>query len=147
MLLIFFFFTLLSPWLVFQRSRQNKWQLQLALLVPMKAQQPDYLLWEMWGILIHFVSVLHLFPRALVSCGGKWQYLLEKAPLCTYLYTIIFSPNKPNQQKKLFFLIKDPHFSWEGPKQTINLSLFVLRSPCLLKRRLSRYLWQPVGSN
>lgn len=35
---------------------------------------------------------------------------------------IIFSPNKPNQQKKLFFLIKHPHFSWEGTQQTINLS-------------------------
>lgn len=98
----------------------------------MKPQQPDYLLWEMWAILIHFVRVLHLFPCTLVSCVGKWQYLLEKASFCTYLYTIIFSPNKPNQQKKLFFLIKHPHFSWEEPKQTINLSLFVLRSPCLL---------------
>lgn len=82
-----------------------------------------------------------------VSCVGKWQYLFYKASFSTYLYTIIFSPNKPNQQKKLFFLIKHPHFSWEGTKQTINLSLFVLRSPCLFEHRLSRYLWQPVGSN
>ena len=81
----------------------------------------------MWAILIYFVCVLHLFPCTLGSCAGKWQYLLEKASFCTHLYTIIFSPNKPNQQKKLFFLIKHPHFSWEGPKQTINLSLFVLK--------------------
>lgn len=99
---------------------------------PNKSPTPR-LLWEMWAILIHFVRVLHLFPCILVSCVAKWQYLLQEASFCTFLYTIIFSPNKPNQQKKLFDFIKHPYFSWEGTQQTINLSLFVLRSPFLLK--------------
>lgn len=87
-------------------------------------------------------------PPIGVSCVEKGQYLSSRARLGAQpLHNYLSPPNKPNQQKKLFFLIKHPHFSWEGAKQTINLSLFVLRSPCLFERRLSRYLWQPVGSN
>lgn len=86
----------------------------------------------MRAIPIHCVSVPHLFPLSVspVRRGGNTSSpRYTSAPTFTHLS---FPPNKPNQQKKLFFLIKHPHFSWEGAKQTINLSLFVLGSPASL---------------
>lgn len=76
---------------------------------------------------LYIYFILSLSPEQ-----STWLHFLQNACLPHSFPQLCIAPNKPNQQEKLFFLIKGPHFSWDKMKQTINLSLFVLRKSNIL---------------